>query len=86
MRRSPGHYLLILVGGLCAAAGVLEWIRLFWKAVSELDTVSPEGGEGGRLLVWAVTGTVLMILGIVLLHVALDAAERREREEGAPQG
>lgn len=76
--------MLRLLGGLCAAAGLLAWIGVAWEAISDLDGVTPQSDKGGRLMVWALTGTVLMIVGMVLLHVAADAAEREETEDGTP--
>ncbi len=46
-----------------------------WKAVSDMDGVTPQSGEGGRLMAWAVTGTVLMIAGTIVLHVAHGGSE-----------
>jgi hypothetical protein len=76
MRASAGQRLLRVLGVLCAAAGVLAWIGLAWQAVARLDEVTPEGDEGGRLLAWGLTGTVLMIVGMVVLHAAADASRR----------
>ena len=68
--RSGGQVVLRLLGGASALAGVFAWIRVGWKAISDLDAITAEGAEGGRLVVWGLTGTVLMIVGVVLLHVA----------------
>ena len=84
MRSSTGHLFLRLLGGLCAAAGFLAWIGLLWRASSDLDGVTPQSDEGGRLMVWALVGTVLMICGAIVLHLAQDAAERDDREEPGP--
>ena len=84
MRALAGHHLLRLLGVLCAAAGLFAWIALAWRATSNLDSVTPQSGEGGRLMAWAVTGTVLMIVGAVILHLAVDATEREVREERTP--
>lgn len=86
MGRSAGHLLLRWLGGLCATAGLLAWIGLAWRAISDLDGVTPEGEEGGRLLGWGLTGTVLMIVGMILLHLAVIASEGEDQEElGPPQ-
>lgn len=69
-RSSIGRPILLLLGGLCATAGFLAWVALGWRAFSNLDGVTPQSDEGGHLMVWALTGTVVMILGMVLLHVA----------------
>jgi hypothetical protein len=84
MRGSVGHLLLRLLGGLCATAGVLAWIRVAWTATSNLDDLTLESGVGERLLVLGLTGTVLMIVGAVLLHVAAAAPEHGGHEEPAP--
>ena len=84
MRTPAGHHVLRLLGGLCAAAGVLAWVGLAWKASSSLDGVTAQGDEGGRLLAWGLTGTVLMIVGAVLLHFAVDPSEAEEQDEHAP--
>ena len=84
MRSTLGQHLLRLLGVLCAVAGFLAWIGLAWKAFSDIDGVTPESDEGGRLMIWAVTGTVLMILGMVLLHLAPDEAEPGAPEERTP--
>ena len=84
MRASAGHHLLRLLGGLCAAVGVLAWIGLAWTATSDRDAVTPQGDEGGRLMVWALTGTVLMIAGALLLHLAPDGSDDEERGDPSP--
>ena len=75
--------MLRLLGSLCAAVGFLAWIGLAWKAVSNLEDLTPQSDEGGGLMVWALTGTVLMIVGMVVLHVATDALEPEEQEDRA---
>ena len=65
-------------------AGVLAWIRLAWEAISGLDGVTPQSDEGGRLMVWALAGTVLMVVGVLILHVAADAPEDEEQEGRTP--
>lgn len=77
VRASAGNLCLRVLGGVCSAAGGLAWVVLGWKAVEGIDRVTPQGEEGGRLMVWAVTGTLLMIGGMVLLHVASAAEEDR---------
>jgi hypothetical protein len=76
MPTSAGQHLLRLVGGLCAAAGFCAWIGLAWKAFADSEGITAHGDEGGRLMVWALTGTVLMILGTVFLHLADDRGTR----------
>ena len=71
--------LLRVLGGACAAAGFLAWGGLLWTAIASLEDVTPEGEGGGRLVLLGLTGTLLMIAGMILLHVAADAAERDER-------
>ena len=73
--------LLRLLGGVFTAAGFLAWIALAWRAVSDLEGVSPENEEGSRLMGWAVAGTVLMILGAILLHFAVAEDERDDQGE-----
>ncbi len=51
-----------------------------WSAFSDLDGMTSKSGEGGRLVVRGLTGTMLMIVGMILLHVAEDAPE------DAPEG
>ena len=68
MPSPAGPKVLRLLGALCATAGALAWIRLAWNAVTLLDEVAPQGDQGTRLLTWGVTGTVLMVVGMVLLH------------------
>lgn len=80
MRLSPGHYFLRLLAGLFAAAGFLAWIGVAWRAFSGIDNITAQSDEGGRLMSWALAGTVLMIVGMVLLHVAADAADRDRQE------
>lgn len=82
MRPSTGQHLLRLSGGVCGVVGFLAWIAVAWKAFSGLDGVTAENEEGARLLGWALAGTLLMILGTVLMHVAADEAEQALEEEG----
>ena len=84
MRTLASYHILRILGGLCAASGLFAWLALAWRATSNIDSVTPESGEGGRLMAWAVTGTVLMIVGAVILHLAVDAAERDGRGERTP--
>lgn len=84
MRSSAGHHFLRLLGGLCATVGLLAWIGVGWRAISDLDAVTPQSDEGARLMVWALTGTGLMIVGTVILHFAQATAEREEQEERTP--
>ena len=80
-----GQFILRFVGGLCAVAGFLAWIGLAWRAIADLEGVTPESDEGGRLMVWGLTGTVLMILGMVLLHVAAAGAETEQEGPTDPR-
>ena len=84
MRSSPGQHVLLFLGILCAAVGLLAWGVVGWKAFSDLDGMSSKSGEGGRLVVWGLTGTVLMIVGMLIMHVAEDASEEAEQEDSAP--
>ena len=61
---------MLLLGGLLGAAGVASWIVLSWKAIEGFDEISAHSNEGGDLLVWALIGTLLMIVGSVILYVA----------------
>ncbi len=63
---------LRLLGGALALAGFAAWVRLVWVALADLDEVSPEGGAGTSLVTWGLTGTVLMISGMIVLHFALQ--------------
>jgi len=78
---SKGQPVLRVLGGLCATAGVLAWIGLAWTAFADFGTISAESDEGGRLMRWAVGGTLLMILGTVIMHLGANAQEQAEREE-----
>ena len=80
MRMPAAHHVLRLLGALFALAGLLAWGGLAWKAVAAIDDVNPQGEEGARLLTWGLTGTLLMIVGMVLFHLAADAAEKDEEE------
>jgi hypothetical protein len=84
MRPSSGHLWLRLLGAVLTVAGFLAWIRLGWKAISDLEEVTPQSAEGGQLMVWALSGTVLMISGMIVLHLPRDAEEREEPEEHGP--
>ncbi len=64
---------LLFLGGLVATAGFLAWMTLAWSAFSDADAVTPQSDEGGRMMLWALTGTVLMIAGMIVLHFAQDA-------------
>ena len=87
MRTSPGQLLLRLLAALFAAAGFSAWIYVAWKALTELDEISPENETGSDLMVWAVSGTVLMIFGAILLHFAAARSEPVEPpEESAQEG
>ncbi len=79
MQLPAGHQVLRFLGGVCGTIGFLAWIALAWKAVAGLEDITPQSEEGGRLMVWALAGTLLMILGTVLLHAAGRVAEGDER-------
>ena len=49
-------------------AGAALWVGLAVRALSDLDSVTPASDAGGRLLAWALGGTVLMIAGLALLQ------------------
>lgn len=85
MMRGAGNHILRILGGLCATAGFLAWIGLIWRAVSDLEGVTPQSDGGAQLMTWALTGTVLMIVGMVLLHLTQRATEREEPEERTPR-
>tara|TARA_R110002072_G_scaffold167853_1_gene321396 strand:+ start:2144 stop:2404 length:261 start_codon:yes stop_codon:yes gene_type:complete len=80
MRSSHGQRALLVLGVLCAAVGLLAWIVVGWSAFSDLEGMTAKSDEGGRLMVRGLTGTVLMIVGMILLHVAEDAPEGLEEE------
>lgn len=81
MRARAGPILLRLLGVLCAVAGLLAWIALAWKAFSTPDIATPQGEAGGRLLAWALVGTVAMIVGMIFLHLAAQPAEREGHDD-----
>lgn len=70
MHPSARRRLLVALGILCAAFGVVAWFGLAWQALDDLDSISPHTGEGGKLMVWGLVGTVSMILGMILLQAA----------------
>lgn len=78
MGSSAGQRLLRLLGIACAIAGFGAWVGLAWQAFVSADEITPESDEGGRLMTWALTGTLLMIAGLGLLHVVADAARRAD--------
>ena len=84
MRGPAGNRLLRLLGVSCATAGFLAWMALAWTAFSDPDRATPQGDEGGRLLGWGLTGTVGMIVGMLLLHVAVQASESDGRDDDPP--
>lgn len=84
MRTSAGQHLLRILGGLCLVVGFLAWIGLAWTAISDPDGATPQGEASGPLMAWALTGTVLMIVGMVLLHVAAGAVEQEQRRDRPP--
>ena len=74
-----------LLAALFAAAGFSAWIYVAWKALTELDEISPENETGSDLMVWGVSGTVLMIFGAILLHFAAARSEHGELPEESTQ-
>ena len=84
MEGRTGQPVLRFLGGLIATVGFLCWVGLGWRAVVNLDAATPQGEEGGRLMVQALVGTVLMIAGMIVLHFAADASEREESDERRP--
>ncbi len=84
MRSSTGRPFLRVAGGLCALAGVFAWISLGWTALMDPEGVTPQSDAGGRLMTRALLGTMLMIAGTVLLHLAQDAAENEAEQEHDP--
>jgi len=65
-------------------AGLVAWIGLAWSVFADPEAVTPQSDAGGRLMTRALLGTVLMISGAVLLHLAQSAAEREAEEEHDP--
>ena len=84
MRSSLGQHPVSLLGILCAAAGFFAWIVVGWKAFTNLDGMTSKSDEGGRLMIWGLIGTVLMIVGMVILHLSDRAPERDEHEDSSP--
>lgn len=78
MRVPPEHRLLQVFGVLFATAGLVAWIGVAWTGIKNFGEVSAQSDEGGSLMVWAVTGTLLMILGLALLQVEAMAGKREE--------
>lgn len=76
------HRVLHLLGGLFALAGFLAWVAVAWEGISSFGEVRAQSDEGGRLMVWAVTGTLLMIVGAVLLQFAAAKTDARSRTPG----
>lgn len=75
---------LRFLGGLCAALGGVAWIALVWEAGSDLDGVTPQSDGGGHLMGRALTGTLLMIAGMVILHLAAETPEQEEERRRRP--
>jgi len=78
MNRSTGRTFVLLLGGLCAVAGIAAWIVLGWKALAEIDGIEAHSAAGGRLIVWGLTGTLLMIAGSVILHIAQPREDQEQ--------
>ena len=76
--KANSQTLLVILGSLCCTAGFVAWVAFGWKAVEELDNVDAEGELGTQLMKWGVTGTVLMIVGMIFLHVVQSQAEQDE--------
>lgn len=85
MRVPAGSVILRILGALCAAAGFIAWICLAWKAITDLDSVTPQSEEGGSLVTWALSGTLLLIFGMIILHFIEHAGEEEEPEERTPR-
>lgn len=81
MKPPTGPLLLRVVAGLLVLAGLLVWGGLAWTAVTQLDELSSKGEQGRDLMARALLGTVLMILGMIVLHFAADATERIEQRD-----
>lgn len=75
--------ILLVISGLCVATGMASWLIMAWKAVTGLENVTPQSDTGGSLMGWAVSGTLLMITGMIMLHFAADMAEETRQEEKA---
>lgn len=82
MRLSSTSTWLRVLGLLLGALGIGAWIQLARLVPADLGELSAQGEEGGRLVAWALVGTVLMIGGMILLHFGQAASEREEREAG----
>ncbi len=67
---------------LSTIAGLLAWVALAWKALSDSDSVTPQSEEGGFMMVLALGGTILMILGMIVLHFVEDAVENEGGRDG----
>ncbi len=76
--------LLLLIAGLCVATGMATWLILAWRTVTDLDSVTPQSDTGGNMMGWALSGTLLMITGMIMLHFAADMAEQARQEDKAP--
>jgi len=66
-------------------AGILAWCFLAWKSIKPLDEVKAHSDEGGSLVIWALTGTVLMIVSMIILQSVEYAAKREASQERTPQ-
>ncbi len=80
MQASLGQRVLRWGGVLSGLAGLGAWGQLMLQAFSGIEEVAPENEEGARFMAWAVGGTVLMIVGTLLLHLSLaDPEEEPDR-------
>ena len=84
--RASTQWLLRIAGVLCIAAGTWAWGSVAWAALAEIDDLTPQSEAGGRMVGRAITGTVVMIAGMILLHFGQDAAERNQRDEPSSPG
>ena len=83
MRSPIKNRLVSVLGALLSIVGFLLWVRLGWEAVSGIEDASPQSTEGGRLMAWALGGTLLMVAGMIVLHVAVADPEQEAEEPPA---
>ncbi len=46
-----------------------------WKGAASIDEIEAHSDEGSSLLVWALVGTLLMIVGGMIMHIAQAESE-----------
>lgn len=78
-RVSAGRGASWYAGMVAAGAGFLSLLSVVWLALHEMEEAAPVGDTGARLMVRALAGTLLMILGTVLMHIG-----HREDADDAP--